>query len=199
MKKSFTLGAATGITTILVAVPLLAQVTGAQGTGTTSSATTSIGWSRPDPSTVEGIQQMIQRDSDFLTNIDAAITIQKSAIQTHKDALTAAASITDATQREAAVKAANEAMKKTIDDAITTNPNLKSVLHFGMRGGMGHGMRHGPGGLAAKLGMTETELKTALDSGKTIEQIAQEKGITLPAKPSFMGRMMQDSPAPAAQ
>jgi hypothetical protein len=49
-----------------------------------------------------------------------------------------------------------------------------------------------PGNPAQKLGMTEAELKAAMDSGKTIEQIAEEKGIDLPPRPPFMGGMHEN-------
>ena len=43
---------------------------------------------------------------------------------------------------------------------------------------------YGPGmrmeNLTEKLGMTEAELKTALEGGKTIQEIATEKGVELP-------------------
>ncbi len=183
MKKSFTLGAVSGIATVMVAVPLLAQVTGAQeATSSTSSTVSSIFNKIRAPFTQETIQEMIDRDTAFLANVDAAVSLQKSAVQTHKDALTGAAAITDETQRQAAVQAAHEAMRATIDAAITANPDLKSGMHMGFGKG-GHDERHhGPGDFAVKLGMTPVELKTALESGKTIEQIAAEKGITLPVK-----------------
>ncbi|WP_132945699.1 hypothetical protein [Tumebacillus sp. BK434] len=48
-------------------------------------------------------------------------------------------------------------------------------------GGKGHVILHGPGGgeeLATFLGLTETELRTAQQEGKTLKQIAEGKGIT---------------------
>lgn len=212
--KTFALGAIAGISSVALAVPVLAQISSAQDTGTSTgttsttsaiAATTKVGaktWMKRGPdTTVAGIQTRIDHDSAFLTNIDAMIAIQKSATQTHKAALTAALSITDDTQRAAAVKAADEAERSSIETAVQANASLKDLMPFGGMGrpgfGGGHGgmMKRGPGGadLAAKLGMTEAGLKTALEGGKTIEQIATEKGVTLPARPDFKGHKAQDA------
>ncbi len=179
MKLSkFTLGAMAGIATVALAVPFLAQISSAASTGTAAK--------RPVP-TQQQVTDMAAKDAAFLSNIDALVTVEKSAVQAHQTALTAAAAITDDTQRAAAVKAANDAERAAIQAAHTANPNLKSaMMPFG-------GGRGGPGGpgmmgrgpnqadLASKLGMTETELKAALDSGKTVQELATEKGVTLPA------------------
>ena len=196
MKRPFTLGAVSGIAALALAVPILAQVTGAQtandATSSTDSSTTpkNMFWNRP-ATTEEGIQTMIERDDAFLANADAITTLLKSRTQTHRDALTAAASISDATEREAAVRAANEAFHTSMQEFMEANPDLQGAMHMGF-GGKGHGMMmgkrgQGPEMLATKLGLTEEELKTAFDSGKTIEQIAEEKGITLPDRP-MMGK-----------
>jgi len=196
MKNKFMLGAVSGIAALTAAVPLLAQVTNAQTPADTPSA--------PDPSltaqakaplTVEQIQQMITHDDAFLANIDAAVTVQKAATQAHRDALASAATITDDTTRQEAVRKANEAYRTAIQDAIAAHPDLKEALRFGPMGGHGFGEhgrrgRHGPEDLAQKLGMTVDELKSELDSGKTIEEIAQEKGVDLPAPPAGMHGMM---------
>jgi hypothetical protein len=136
---------------------------------------------------------MATRDSLLLKNIDSMVTVLKSATQAHLTALNAAATITDDTQREAAVKKAHEDMRATMEAAIAANPELKGLMPFG--GGHGGMMGHGKGDLAAKLGMTEAELKAAIDGGKTIEQIATEKGITLPARPmgKHVGWMHKDN------
>lgn len=200
MKKSFALGAVSGISALTLAFPLVAQFAGAQDSGApakTESADDSHAFFRhnmkPD-STQEGIQKRIDHDTAFLANIDAMIAIQKTATQAHKDALTAALAITDDTARAAAVKAADEAQRTSVETAMEANPAFKDAMPFG--GGM-HKMKmrggHGPmgGDLAEKLGMTQDELKSAIEAGKTIEDIAKEKGIELPARPAF-GRMMHD-------
>ncbi len=200
MKNKFTLGAIAGISSIALAIPILAQISSAQGTPSSTATTTASTTSKTDmfmhrqktPLTVPQIQSMIDRESAMMTNMDAFVAIQKSAMQTHKTALTAALSITDDTQRQAAVVAADQAMHKAITDAIAANPALKSGMGGGMMmGGREHG---GPdmmnkAAFATKLGMTEAELKAAIDGGKTIEQIAKEKGITLPTRPAFMKHM----------
>lgn len=198
MKHStFTLGAVTGMTALLLGIPVLAQVTGAQDapeTTTVSSAPATGPWQHRTLTT-EDIQAMIDHDDAFLDNADAIVALHKSATQAHRDALAAALTITDAAERQTAIRAANEAMRTTIQDAIAANPDLKDAMPFG-----GHGFRHGnamrgPGPylsmLAQELGMTEEELQKELDSGKTLQDIATEKGIDLPTAPPFpfMGGM----------
>jgi hypothetical protein len=191
MKNTFTLGAAAGITSLLVAVPALAQLSSAQE----SSATSAITRPAPGPLSQEDLANIIEKDTALLANLDAAMTLQKGAVQTRLSALQAASTIADETARQEAMRAAFDSYRTTIDAAIAANPDLKSAMHMGFgkggRGHGGHGFGHGPGDLAEKLGMTEDELKAALDGGKTIEQIAEEKGIELPARPAFgepMGR-----------
>lgn len=175
---NFTLGAIAGIVAAALAVPFLAQISSAASTGTPNK--------RPVP-TQQQVTDMAAKDAAFLSNIDALVAVEKSAVQAHQTALTAAAAITDDTQRAAAVKAANDAERTAIDAAIAANANLKSaMMRFGggLRGPGGPGMMgRGPDAedIATKLGMTETELKAALDGGKTIQELATEKGITLPA------------------
>lgn len=195
MKNKFTIGVITGMAALTAAVPVIAQISSAASpAATVTPPTASPNTDRPDHvvpgSTQASVQDMITRDNAFLTNADAMLVVLKSAKQSHLASLTAAASIADDTQREAAVKQANDAERVTIEAAITANPNLKGVMMpFGGGHHGGHGdFGHGPGDLAAKLGMTETELKAAIDSGKTIQQIATEKGVTLPARPAFGGR-----------
>ncbi len=193
MKHKFTVGVITGMTALTAAVPLVAQIAGAQ---TASSATaTSVAaqfrgdvmkWTRP-AATQEAVQQMIQRDKDFLANVDALVTVQKSATQAHLTALEAAATITDDEAREAAVKKANEDRRTAVETAIEANASLKSAM-IGFGGPGHHGKMMMKFDLSEKLGMTAEELKAAIDSGKTIEQIAEEKGVELPAKGAFKMR-----------
>ncbi|MFH0851978.1 MAG: hypothetical protein V1876_04490, partial [Candidatus Peregrinibacteria bacterium] len=204
--NKFTLGAIAGIATLTLAVPLLAQISSAADTTVTSAAATSKPpFTRPAP-TQQQVQDMAARDAAFLKNIDALMDIQKRAVQAHQDALTAAASIADDLLRRDAVQKADEDERTAIQSALTAAPDLQSaMMPFGQAqglrpfgGGRGHGegkdgpgmMGRGPnvGNFAAKLGMTEAELKAALDGGKTIEQIATEKGVTLPARMGGKGR-----------
>ena len=196
MKHKFALGVISGMSALTLAVPAIAQIAGAQSVPATNSvsAATKAGMpSRMKSFTQADVQTMIQRDQAFLANVDAMVTLQKSATQVHLTALQAAANITDETERLEALKKAHDDMRATIEAAVTANPNLKLAMPFGggKHGGKDFGGRHGPGDLAEKLGMTEVELKAAMDSGKTIEQIATEKGVTLPARPmggGFGGR-----------
>lgn len=204
MKKSFILGATAGATSLAIAVPLLAQlVSAASGTATT---TADVLKTRPVPSQV-CVQAMADQDTKFLANVDAMITTQKAATKAHHDALVAAAAITDDTARGEAIKAAQEALRTAMDAAFKADDKkaemeaMKTACgdnHFFMMGGHmgGPGMKFevrmdGPmgGKLAEKLGMTEAELKAAIDSGKTIEQIATEKGVTLPPRPEGHRKM----------
>lgn len=73
---------------------------------------------RPAPSQA-CVQALVEKDTKFLASIDAMTAAHKAAVQAHKDALTAAAALTDDTQRKTAVDAAHqafrEAMKATMD------------------------------------------------------------------------------------
>jgi hypothetical protein len=196
MNKSstFTIGAVAGIVTLTLAVPLLVQIAGAAGTSSSSPSPLSSWRSMMQHRipTQQEVQAMADRDSAFLKNIDTLVTVEKTAKQAHLTALTAAAAIADDTQREAAVKKANEDERAAIQAAIAANSDLKGMMPFGpdFGGKGGPGMMGGRGenlsDLATKLGMSEADLKTALDGGKTIQEIAKEKGVTLPA-PSMMG------------
>lgn len=184
MKHKFTLGIVSGMSILALAVPFLAQVSSAA----TSDATTETSFPDCPAMKLMSIQDRIARDDAFLANVDAMVSIQKSATQTHRDALTAAAALTDETAQQEAVRAADEAYRTMIQDALKANSDLQSVMMpFGGRGRGMHGgmMGRGPDteNLASKLGMTETELKAALEGGKTMHEIATEKGVTLPTPP----------------
>jgi uncharacterized protein with FMN-binding domain len=206
--SSFTLGAVAGLATLALAVPIVAQISSAE----TSSASSSSEQSRPVP-TQACVLALAGKDGTYLSTIDALIAAEKSAMQIHKDALTAASAMTDDAQRADAVQKANddlraamEAARKAQGDRRTQMDALKTACGdsgfrgFGpmMGGGMsgfgwrGMGMHErgegrGPGPrtdvLAEKLGMTEEELQAALESGQTIGQIAESKGVTLPDRP----------------
>jgi len=176
------------MSSLALAVPLMAQVAGAQSSAATTTqenSSTRVPFFKeffPKAVSQEDVQAMIDRDNAFLSNIDAFIALQKEVTQNHRIALTAAADITDDTARQEAVQAAHEAQRTAIQAAIEANPDLAAGMHHGMGKGGHHSMkmRGGPGMLEEKFGMTMEELKAALDSGKTIEEIAAEKGIELP-------------------
>ena len=193
--NTFTLGAVAGVLTLALAVPVLAQISSA---ATSSSAVTTGQMKKHPVPTQQQVLDMAARDTAFLKNIDAFVAVQKTVKQAHLTALTAAAAITDDVQRDAAMKKANDDERTAMQAAITANPDLKS-----MTGDRGQGFGGGKGGpgmmggrglntadLAAKLGMTEADLKAALAGGKTIQQLATEKGVTLPAPPAKGSGMM---------
>lgn len=195
MKKTFTLGAVSGMATLMLAVPIFAQISAAEETdGSTPAFGRHFGrhfMMREQRSlTQEDVQNLVEKDDTFLANIDAFVAIQKSATEARRDALSAAASIEDDTERQEAVRAAQKAYRTAIEEALEANPDLKPAMHMGF----GKGFHSGPRGhklnavgLAEKLGMTEEELQAALDAGKTIQEIAEEQGVGLP-KFSFRGK-----------
>ena len=193
MKQSFTLGAVSGITALAIGFPVAAHLAGAQG------ASDAFRWGKNTPLSQDDVQAMIDQDNAILLHIDAMVAIHKRAIQNHRIALEAAADITDDAERNAAVKAAHDAMRAEILAAIEANPELADLkmTHMGLGGSKG---RDGPGkhmkmmikgNLEEKFGMTAEELKAALDSGKTIEQIAEEQDVELPRRPHNI-RYMND-------
>lgn len=195
-KTSFTFGAIAGATSLAIALPMVAQLASA---ATDTNSTNQAG-ARPVP-TQECVLALAERDTNFLAKIDSMTAAHKAATIAHRDALTAAAAITDDTERQDALKKAQEDFRTAIQTARGSEDHtagmeaLKAACGDSFRGGFGMSMKGGDrmGGhmmkgpmlakIAEKLGMTEDELKTALESGKTIEEIADEKGITLPTRP----------------
>lgn len=192
MKKTFAAGAAAGATGIVAAVPFLAQLAGA-ASGDESAL---VNRELPAPSQ-ECVSALAARDARELSGMDSRFAAHKNALEARRSALEAAASITDETQRQEAVRAAHEAFRASMESAIGTPEDheeekeaLKAACGDAFRmKAHGMGMHGGPVrmmmkfDLAEKLGMTREELKAEIDSGKTLEQIAQEKGIELPARP----------------
>lgn len=180
--NKFTLGAATGATSLLIAIPMFAQMAGA---ASSSSLTTT----RPVP-TQTCVLAMADHETTMLSNIDAMTAAHKAAATAKRNALKAAAALTDDTARMEALKKAQETFRAAMEATMMAKDGtgmaaLKTACGDSFPMGMGHmmgGMKDKMrGNIAEKLGMTEVELKAALDSGTTIEQIATEKGITLPA------------------
>lgn len=146
--NTFTIGALAGISALALAVPVIAQISSAQIAGTSSSTTSTTAppsFTRPIP-TQQQVTDMAAKDAAFLKNVDAFVSVEKSAIQLHEDALTAAASIADDTQRQAAVLKANTDERTSLQTALTANPDLQSAMiglghhgrGFGWKGGFGH-------------------------------------------------------------
>lgn len=187
MKKTFTLGVLAGMSSLALAVPVVAQVAGAATDDQESSTVTTDKFRVRPEFKQPTLQEMIDNDTKLLATIDSMGATVKTATQAHKAALTAAVSITDVAAQKTAIQKANEDMRVTMHAAIAANPDLKGMMmSFGGPGGKHGGPGHMKmkGNLAKKFGMTEAELKTAIESGKTMEQIAAEKGVTLPARPA---------------
>ncbi len=190
MNKTFTFGIITGITSLVVAVPLVAGIAGAQSTENDTAV--------PRPRfqrdlTQEDVQSMIDRDEAFLAHADASMDIRKNATRAHLDALQEALTLEDATARHDAVRAAHDALRQTMQDAMESNPDLAAAMHPGMGMGMGSGWKGGMFGagfgqgngpmheeMLETLGMTQEEFDAAIASGKTPWEIAEEKGIEMP-------------------
>lgn len=188
MNKTFALGAVTGISALALAFPVLAQVPAGTATGDDVAGT-------PPPfemrmrkeATVENVQEMIDRHQAFLDNIDTLVTAQKASTQALIADLQAALALTDDDARQEAVKAAHEEFRASMEATLAEHPELKAVMPFG--GKHGHGPKGGM--LAEKLGMTPEELKAEIEAGKTIEEIAEEKGVELPERPMGGRRMFR--------
>lgn len=198
--NKFIVGVVAGMSSLAMAVPLVAQLARAQSSEASAMA------DRPAP-TQECLQAMVTLDDAHLANFDAESAERKSKMQEKRDALAAVAALTDETARTAALKTLHEDMRSNPKDHMQPEAVTKAMealkaacgdsFHFGKGGpGMMHrggpfqfGKGHGPMKevLSEKLGMTAEELKAALESGKSIEQIAEEKGIDLPSPPRHRG------------
>lgn len=200
MKKTFVAGAAAGASGLAVALPLLAQMAGAQSS---SGTAVDIVKDLPVPSQA-CVSALAARDGTELSEIDTRMSAHKSALQARKTALEAAASITDDAQRQEAVKAAHEAFRTAMESSMGSPEDREEQMtalkeacgdafrfagkggHMGMMGMHGKMEKHirmlDPAALAEKLGMTEEELKAELDAGKMPHEIAEEKGIELPVR-----------------
>jgi hypothetical protein len=190
--NKFTLGAVAGMSSIALAVPLLAQIAGAQSGGVSVAA----GDDMPVPSQACALA-LVDMEDYHLAHFDEMMNKQKQTMQKHRDALAAAALIADDTQRQESLKAARAemiALKSDTDFDSNETESLRAAVktacgNIMMFGGKGHGPGIHMGksefmkaDIAEELGMTAQELKTALQSGKTIEDIAEEKGVELPAR-----------------
>lgn len=193
MKKSFTLGAVSGITALAVGFPIAAQFAGAQGASSPGRPKDVFRFEKRLPLSQDDVQELVDRDNAILLHIDAFVSIYKEAVQNHRIALQAAADIADEAERNDAVRAAHEAMHAEIKAAIEANPDLQGMMPFGlMKAAHGPGKHmmkvHFRGELGEKLGMSEEELQAAIESGRTIREIAEEKGVELPEPPDEMRR-----------
>ncbi len=178
MKKTFTIGAVVGASSLLLAVPLFAQFASAAST-TSANATAK---NRPVPSQV-CVQALADMDAHFIATADAMMTAHKKATQAHHDALVATAALTDDTARAAAVDKANAdlrtAMKAAMDaqgDKKESMDTLKTACGNAMRGGfggpMGFAMGHGPKGHGRGMGkdMLRSKFMKNMQSETTVAE-----------------------------
>jgi len=159
--KKFTTGVIVGISSVAVAIPVLAQLASA-ASGDTSSAASSFAKTRPVP-TQACIEAMAAQDTNFLAHIDATIAAQKAATQAHKDALLAAASITDNTERAAALKKANEDFRTAMKNAMGSQADIKASMDA-LKAACGNGMGFGGPGMMMFGGPVGSEMRG--DAGK---------------------------------
>jgi len=200
MKYKFILGIVAGASSLALAAPFFVH-----------AASSDVSSSSFVPSQA-CVQALADSEAARLSSMDSMMELQKSALQAHKNALAAAATIADDTVRKdavkkanedfrAAVKAAHDQQPAAVQEAMTAVQTACGGRGMGFTGGFGQRMgglmekfgERGPKGaaMAERLGMTEDELKAALESGKTIQEIAQEHGVTLPDNPRGPGMGMR--------
>lgn len=207
MNKAFTAGALAGVGSLVVAVPLIAQLSFAADDDVSAMANHAV------PSQ-ECLLAMVDLEDAHLAHVDEMTAFHTEQMQKHRDALAEIAAISDDTERADALKQMREDMRTNKED-MTPPEDVQAAMdaakeacgntmmfgHGPGHGGPGmHGMMdegRGPEKLAELLGMTTDELRAALDSGTTIEELASQKGVELPARPEggprghmpFMGMM----------
>lgn len=136
--NKFLLSAAAGATTLLIAVPVFAQ-----GAGAASSAKT-----RTVP-TQTCLLAMADHETTMLGSMDAMIAAHKAAATAKRDALKAAAAITDDTARMEALKKAQEDFRTAMEATMKTkDPAAMDALKEACGDSMPMvGMGHGKGGM----------------------------------------------------
>jgi hypothetical protein len=141
--KKYILGLIVGASSLGLAIPLFVQAA-SSSSGSTTSKPASF-----NP-TQACVQAMAARDENRLSNFDVVMQAEKTALQTRKNALTAAAAITDDVQRKDAVKKANDdfraAMKTVMDQTKTAQQTTMETIRTacGRGGGMFGGEGLGP-------------------------------------------------------
>ena len=146
MKMKYAFGTIAGISSLIL-VPILA--TAAPSAGTVPSERGSR--ERPVPSQT-CVQALADREALELTDMDANADARRSAMQTHHEALVAAAAIEDEAQRQAAVEQANETFRTAMQDLMQSQSDaMKTVMETvrtecGGFGGHGKGIGLGMGG-----------------------------------------------------
>jgi len=161
--KKFTLGVVAGMSSLALTIPVLAQVSSA-ASGNASSAVkiTSV-------PTQGCVQALVAKDEAFLGNIDAMTATHKTALLAHKNALSAAAALTDDTARQTAVQKAQTDFHTAMKTAKDSQPTgtLKTVMEavrtacgkaIGMKG-MGGMFMEGPGGKHGRGELRKMKMK----------------------------------------
>ncbi len=134
--KKFTLGVVAGMSSLALAVPILAQVSSA---ASSSSAATKAARQRPIPSQA-CVTAEAGLDDAFVANADTMNAAQKAAKQAHSIALKAAALIADDTQRQTAVKNANDALQTAMKAAMVTQSTQIKTATDAVRAACGAAM-----------------------------------------------------------
>lgn len=114
-------------------------------------------------------------------------TIAQVAQEKGVDVNTVIAAVADAIAKDIDAAVANGTMTtdKAAEEKAEATEHATKMVNEGPRGERGPGGRGGPGArfgdpiatAATALNMSEADLKTALDGGKTIAQVAQDKGV----------------------
>ncbi|HVW66687.1 MAG TPA: hypothetical protein VHA78_03055 [Candidatus Peribacteraceae bacterium] len=205
--NKFMLGAVSGLGAVALAIPVLMQVTSAQSVGSSSSSGTTTPATKPIPTT-QCISALAALEGQQISLMDGQEAARKSALQAHVDALNAAASITDDTARQAAIQKANQDLRTAMKASVQQNQTSLQTYRQAVQTACGNAMHGEVGGgfngfmdkpmmgrgsgmnkqnmlntLATKLGITTAQLQSELQSGKTLQQIAQEHGVTIPTRP----------------
>ncbi|HRH93904.1 MAG TPA: hypothetical protein PKV72_05230 [Candidatus Peribacteria bacterium] len=153
--KKFALGAAAGMSALLLAAPVVLQVASAQGTA--SSSTAKVARAAP---TQACLQAQVALEDANLANADALAAKHKAQLQKRRDALATVAAISDDTAREEALKKMRDDMqsliKGTADDVPAAVTSAMEAVRTAcgnvmMGGGMGM-MKNGGGMLMMKAG-----------------------------------------------
>lgn len=198
--NKFRLGIITGMSSLIVAVPMIAQISSAQSSSGSSAADI--------VPTQACVAAMADLEEAHLAQFDVMNEQRKQGIQTRITALNSAAAIADDAARQDALKQMREDMKSQIGGMKNSIPaslqtamdavkeacgdtfKMKFNAFKGDHPMFGAFVERVSGKLAETLGMTEDELKAAIESGKTIREIAEEKGVDLPM-PERGHRMMK--------
>lgn len=144
--NKFTIGIITGISSVAIAIPILAQLSSA---ASSSSATVH---TKPVPSQA-CVQALAAKDAAELSTIDSQTAAHKAALQAHEAALTAAAAITDDTQRQAAIKKADADFAAALKAGMTSSQTAMQTALDGVKTACGNTMgRPGAFGIGGPMG-----------------------------------------------